>query len=84
VVDGSQELRLTLEARHAVRIGRKGGRQNFQRDVAVESRIARPADLAHPACPERAGDLVRADSRAWSQCHGRADYARQSAFTGLG
>src|SRR5580765_4412242 len=46
-----------------------GARQDFYRDVALESRIARAIHLAHPACAQRTDDLVRAEAGAGRQPH---------------
>ena len=37
-------------------------RQQLERDVAPELRVARTIDLAHPTGPERGDDLIRAES----------------------
>ena len=39
------------------------------RDVAGKPRIAAAIDLAHSAGAKNAGDLIRADPRAWSEGH---------------
>ena len=53
------------------RVGRVGEmlRQNFDRDGAIQASVARPIDLAHPACPERSGHLVRAEPGTWREAH---------------
>ena len=61
--------RLAFEAREAIGIGREELGQHLDRDVASEPRIARAIDLAHPACAERAGDLVRAEPGARPEWH---------------
>ena len=63
-------LRLTLEARPPRGVVHHGGRQHLDRDVAVEPRIVRPVDLAHPARAEQAHDFVGAESRAGGNRHG--------------
>ena len=45
---------LLLEALQAVRVARKRGRQDLDRDLAAEPRVLRPVDLAHPARAEGA------------------------------
>jgi hypothetical protein len=64
VVQGRQHPRLALEARQPLGILREEVRQNLQRDVAPQLRVARAIDLAHSACPERRDDLVRTQPRA--------------------
>ena len=61
--------------------------QNLHRDVAVQPRIACPKDLAHPAGPKEADDLVRPEGGAGSQrhcghrlCHGCWPATRLSRF----
>ena len=44
-------------------------RQDLDRDVAVEFRVARTIHLAHSASTERACDFEWADSRAGAECH---------------
>jgi len=46
VVERRQDLRFPLESREALRIRGKQIRQQLQRDVAPELRIARAIDLA--------------------------------------
>ena len=40
-------LRLALEARERIRIGAQMRRQDFDRDIAIQLRVARAIDLAH-------------------------------------
>ena len=49
VIERGEQLRLSLEAPHALGIARKLGGQDFQRDVPVELRVMRAIHLAHPA-----------------------------------
>jgi len=67
MVQRGERLRLPREARHAIRIARKGGRQELQRDVAIQLGVARPIDLAHTPGTERGEDLVRPEHRSHSQ-----------------
>ena len=43
----------------------------LQRDVAIQLQIARPVDLAHPARADLGDDLIRAETRAGSERHGK-------------
>ena len=61
MIEGGEQLGFALEARHAIRIGREGGRQHLQRDVAVQFRVPRAAHFAHSAGAELRRDLVGAD-----------------------
>ena len=49
VIQRREHLRLALEPREPVRIGRERLGQHLDRDVAVQPRVARAIDLAHPA-----------------------------------
>src|SRR4029453_18774915 len=64
-----QRLRFPLKPREAVRIGGERVGQNFQRDVAVQFRIARAIHFAHAAHADLAGAFVDADAGAWTQRH---------------
>ena len=60
-----------LEAREALRIIRDGAEQDFDGDIAIELRVTRAIDHAHPAFAEGRDDLVRAEARAGSKCRRR-------------
>ena len=47
MVQRRQDLSLTLEARHALRIVSEGLRQHFQRNVALQFGVSGAVDLAH-------------------------------------
>jgi hypothetical protein len=59
VIHSREESRFTLESGQPIRIGRKLRRQNFDRDVAPELRIAGAIDFSHRTRAERATNLVR-------------------------
>jgi hypothetical protein len=63
VVQRGKRLRLAFEAHQPIGIGRERLGQDFQRDVAIELRIARAIHLTHAACAEAAGDFVQPDRR---------------------
>ena len=42
-------VRFALEPRQRFRIARDGGRNDFDRDVTIQTRVARAIDLAHSA-----------------------------------
>jgi hypothetical protein len=69
VIELAGRARLLLEAVHAVRVGREGLGDQFDGDIPTEARIAGAVDLAHPAGPEPADDLVRADPGADGDGH---------------
>ena len=60
-----------LRARSARRVRfvrREPGRQDLDRDVAPEPRVARPVHLAHPAGAERRDDLILSEPRSDHPC----------------
>ena len=69
MIQRRQELRLALEAREAVRIGGEELGQDFQRDVAIEPRVARAIHLAHAARADGDDDLVSAEPCSGTHCH---------------
>ena len=69
MVERRKELRLSFEAGEAVRIEPEGFGQDLERDVPIQSGVAGPIDLAHPARTDRSGDLVWADARTGRQRH---------------
>jgi len=69
VTQRGERLRFLLEARHSVRIGREGGRQHLDRDVAPQSGIAGAIYLAHAAGANQTGDLIRSEPRTGRDRH---------------
>ena len=69
MIERREELRFAPEARQPIGVDCKGSGKNLQRDVAPERRVARTIDLAHAACPQRAGDLMRAETGAGDEWH---------------
>ena len=53
----------------AIGVGGKGRREDFDRDIAAEARIAGAVDLAHAAGADGGQDLIRAEMGAWRQGH---------------
>ena len=60
---------LRAESAPAVGIEREGIRQDLDRDVAIELRVARAIDLAHAARADRRDDFVRAETSAGNKGH---------------
>ena len=50
--------RLALEAREGVRVSRQRRRQDLDRDVALEARVAGAKDLAHTSGAQHRQDFV--------------------------
>ena len=69
VIERREHLRLAREARDTLRIGREGGRQDFERDLATKFRVARPIDLAHSAFAQLREDFV--DAEPGTRCNAR-------------
>jgi catechol 2,3-dioxygenase-like lactoylglutathione lyase family enzyme len=69
MVERGQHLRLALKSRNAIGIEGKQLRQNFDRDVAIQPRIARAIHLAHSAGTYQRQDFVRAETSTRSQSH---------------
>jgi hypothetical protein len=59
-----------LEARQRVGIVRQVLRQDLDRDVATEPRIARPVHLTHSPGADRSSDFVRAEAGTGNKRHG--------------
>src|SRR5437879_4594823 len=69
MIERGEHLRFTLEAGHAVGVGGEVREQDFERDVAAETRVASAVDFAHAARAEQRDDLVRADFGARWKAH---------------
>ena len=75
MIQRGERLRFTLKSRDAFGIGDERLGQDLDRDLAIELRVARAIHLAHPACPERVANLIRAEPCASGQRHWGAFYA---------
>src|SRR5262249_31793989 len=69
MIQRCEQLRLALETRRTIGIRGEQFRENFERDVAIEFRIAGAIDLAHPARSEQRRDFVVAESHARREGH---------------
>jgi hypothetical protein len=67
MIEGREHFGFALKPREPICIARERGRQDLDRDLALEFYVGRPIDLSHPAFPDRRGDLVDAEARAGSQ-----------------
>ncbi len=70
VVESRHRTRLALEATAAVGVAGHVGRQDLERDVAPEPRVARPVDLAHASGAEGVQHLVRPQTGSGRESHG--------------
>ena len=64
MVQRGEHSRLALEARKPIRIARHCARQDLDRDVAPELRVARAVHLAHAARAEQRLQMIRAQGVA--------------------
>src|SRR5262249_11674978 len=69
MIERCQQLRLSLETRSTIRVGGQRIRQQLQRHIATQLRIACAIALSHAAFAEQSRDLVRADLLANADCH---------------
>jgi hypothetical protein len=69
MIERGQHFGLELESAESLHVARELGRQDFERDVAVQPGIAGAVDLPHSAFAQFGQDFVRADSRPWGQGH---------------
>ena len=64
VIERGEYLRLAGKSRDAIRVIGKAVRQDFERNVTTELRVASPIHRSHSALADRRGDLVDADAGA--------------------
>ena len=76
-------MRLAFEALSPFWIEPNGRRQNLDRDVAAEPRVARAIDLSHPAGAQSADDLVSAERGSDRKRHALLAKTRQGVFIDL-
>ena len=69
MIQRGERLRFALEPRDPLGIGREQLGQDLDRDVAIELRVARAVDLAHPARAEGGENLVRSEASAGRKRH---------------
>ena len=80
MIEGGDALRLAREAGTAMGIGGATFEQHFERDVAMQLRIARAIHLAHPAGADQRHDFVRSEMNAWREGHRRRRLAGRAEF----
>ncbi len=69
VVECCKHLSLATKARQSIRLVREQLRQDLDRNVALQARVASTIDLAHPAGAKRAEHFVVAESSVNGQRH---------------
>ena len=75
VRERGQRLRLPLEPREPLRIGGDHVREDFQCDLTLQPRVARPKDFAHASGPQRADDFVGTKAGTRGKGHRARDYS---------
>src|SRR6185503_16443780 len=84
MIQGGEDPGFTIEARQAFRVARERLWQDFQGDVAIETNVARPINLAHAAGADRLDDFVRTKTRTGNEGHIWPDYTDQDLVLGTG
>jgi hypothetical protein len=69
LVQGGKRPGFALEARDAIGIGDERFRQDFDRDIAIELRVARPVDFTHSARTDLRDDFTGAETSTDAQDH---------------
>ena len=72
MIEGGEGFCLALEPRESFGVARERFRQDLQRNVTIQPRVAGAIHLAHAASADFGGDFVGAVARAGSQGHGEA------------
>ena len=75
MIERGQDPSFPAEADQAVRISSELVGEDFERDLAAESRIAGPVDSPHSANAEQRLELIHTE--AATNCHRRRSWARQ-------
>jgi hypothetical protein len=82
MVQRGQDVRFSFEARHARGFDGEHLRQDLDRDVAVQPRVARTVHLSHAAGAQQLVNFARSYSRLNTQCYD-AGYAHLLRFEGM-
>ena len=77
MIDRSGGSSFLLETTESIGILGERRRQDLDRDVARDARVARAIHLAHPARPERGDDLVVTNPGTGSENHGTLHYQHE-------
>src|SRR5262245_21686457 len=83
MIERREHLRLAREPRATVGIGGERVRQDLQRDVAIQLRVAGPIHFAHTTRAEQADHLIAAEPRAGREGHGRRRLYRPQRNVGV-
>jgi hypothetical protein len=71
VIERSEHLGFAFKAHEAIKIRCRPFGQDFEGDLPIQLRVARPIHLAHASGPEAGEDLVRADASSDRKGHAR-------------
>ena len=69
MVEGGEDLGFTLEALHALFVASEGLREDLDRHLALQLRVARPVDLAHPPRAQKRDELIGTEPLSGRQGH---------------
>jgi hypothetical protein len=69
MIERRQQLGFALESREPIGVAGEGLRQYFDRDLALQPRIARAIDFAHAARADERDDFVSAETTARRKTH---------------
>ena len=83
VVQGGERLGFAREPGQPIGIIRERVRQDLQRDIAIELRVAGPPHLPHAAFADLGGDFVDAEAGAGGKGQDVRDYTGGSARTAI-
>ncbi len=81
VVQGREQLCLSIESHEAFDVAREQLRQDLHGDVAIEPRVARAVHFPHTACAEQELNLVHAEAGAGREGH-RIEWSKDSEKPG--
>ena len=71
MAEAAQHARFALESTQSIGIARDGRRQDFQRDVTIQTRLACAINLAHASNANERDDFVRTETATGREGHRR-------------
>jgi hypothetical protein len=72
MIERRSRRRFLFEATHPIPVQSELGRQDFQRDFAIQTRVLRKVDFTHATCAEERTNLI-----ATELCFGRKSHANE-------
>ena len=70
MVERGEKFGLALKASDAIGVCREGVRKDLERDIARETDVGGPIDLAHAPLAEQGHDFISAEAAARGERHG--------------